>query len=111
MQLGGGSTFIANTVDDSGDGGFGDGLVSGAAGATFKDNTVRGSTGRGIVCTDCVLNGNTIQGNSNFGALLVGDSAYGNNLFTDNNGGNGNAQLSGGVEAGTNVCATNTSCP
>lgn len=40
-----------------------------------------------------------------------GTTAYQGNRFDNNNGGNANPEVSGGVEIGGNVCAGNTTCP
>lgn len=38
-------------------------------------------------------------------------AGYVNNVLNDNNGGNANPQLSGGVQMGTNICGGDTVCP
>jgi hypothetical protein len=38
-------------------------------------------------------------------------SGYANNVLNDNNGGNANPQLFGGVQMGTNICGGDTVCP
>ena len=49
----------------------------------------------------------------NGGVGLTGSigTGYGKNVFTENNGGSANPQVSGGVDLGDNVCGTNTTCP
>ncbi len=55
---------------------------------------------------------NTIaHGHTSFALVLVGPSGYGGNVFTGNNGGNANPQVSGGFELGTNICGSDTVCP
>ena len=49
--------------------------------------------------------------NNSEGLFLGGRSGYRSNTLTDNNGGNGNPQVSSGNELGTNVCGHNTTCP
>lgn len=36
--------------------------------------------------------------------LLAADAGYAQNVVTENNGGNANEQVSGGIEMGPNVC-------
>jgi len=60
------------------------------------------------------VTGNTSVGHAtSFGLALGVGSGYGGNVLTDNNGpvGNNNAQVTGGLQIGTNVCGTDTVCP
>ena len=53
-----------------------------------------------------------MNNNSNVGLLAAAGSGYGQNVLSDNNGGDVNAQVSGaGSEIGVNVCGANTTCP
>jgi len=52
-----------------------------------------------------------IRGNPSSGLTLVGGSGYRSCVLTGNNGGDANAQVSGGFQLGTNVCGTDTTCP
>jgi hypothetical protein len=51
------------------------------------------------------------RGNTSFALVLVGGSGYSGNVFNGNNGGNVNAQASGGFQLGTNICGGDTVCP
>lgn len=51
------------------------------------------------------------RGNTSFGLSLVGGSGYRSNVLTGNNGGDANAQVSGGFQLGSNVCGTDLTCP
>lgn len=51
------------------------------------------------------------RGNTFFGLTLVGGSGYRSNVFTGNNGGDANPQVSGGLQLGSNVCGTDLVCP
>jgi parallel beta-helix repeat protein len=109
--------------------------------ATFSsvvsNNVTEGNRGDGILCfgNGCAVAGNTAKANGNCGIELassgsvVGNTAtentlgmcfndngnspsgYANNVLNDNNGGNANPQLYGGVQMGTNVCGGDTVCP
>ena len=82
--------------------------------------------GQGNIVDGCTVLGNNIgirvfegslvinsiaRGNTIWGLALVGGSGYRSNVFTSNNGGDANAQVSGGLQLGTNVCGTDTTCP
>ena len=57
---------------------------------------------------------NSVKSNGSFGLSFsnaLGFTGYQGNALIDNNGGNANPQVSGGIELGTNLCGTNTSCP
>ncbi|HEX4826211.1 MAG TPA: right-handed parallel beta-helix repeat-containing protein [Candidatus Polarisedimenticolaceae bacterium] len=60
----------------------------------------------GSLVTDSVA-----RGNSSFGLVLNGPSGYRSCVFTSNNGGDANPQVSGGFQLGTNVCGADTVCP
>jgi hypothetical protein len=51
------------------------------------------------------------RGNGSVGLVLIGPGGYRSNVFTGNNGGNANAQVSGGLELGPNVCGLDLVCP
>ncbi len=51
------------------------------------------------------------RGNADVGLALSTSTGYRSNVLTDNNGGNANPQVSGGIEIGANVCGNNTTCP
>jgi len=51
------------------------------------------------------------RGNTSLGLVLVGGSGYRSNVLTGNNGGDANAQVSGGFQLGSNVCGTDLVCP
>jgi hypothetical protein len=80
-----GGTIIGNTVNAN----VGDG-IAGGSGLTVVNNTARSNTGFGI---------------------HIATGGYGGNVLTNNNGGDAHAQVSGGLEIGTNVCGTNLTCP
>ncbi len=50
-------------------------------------------------------------GNQSHGLLLGAGSGYRSNVANDNNGGNANPQVSGGIELGPNICAFDATCP
>lgn len=66
----------------------------------------------GIMCSNCTLIGNVANDNLGVGfADASGVSGYSNNQFNNNNGGNANPQVSGGIEMGINICGADTACP
>jgi parallel beta-helix repeat protein len=108
------------------------GLVVGT-GSVIERSVVFENGGRGIDCNHCVVRGNTVRGNvlegihassgsliesnsvtSNGGvglSLAIGGSGYLQNVLSDNNGGNANPQVSGGIELGKNLCGLDAICP
>jgi hypothetical protein len=52
-----------------------------------------------------------VRGSSSFGLVLAGSSGYRSNVLTGNNGSDAAAQVSGGLQLGTNVCGSDTVCP
>lgn len=55
---------------------------------------------------------NTLRLNSGIGLFSSGGTGFSGNVITGNNGGDANAQTNGGgIQIGTNVCGTNTTCP
>lgn len=80
--------------------------------ATLVGNTVNDNAGIGIEIRGGALRGNTVIDNGSFGLDGEPEVGYGENVFEGNNGGNANAQVTGGgIEIGTNLCGTNTTCP
>jgi len=51
------------------------------------------------------------RGNGGFGLALIGPGGYRSNVFTGNNGGDANVQVSGGLQLGSNVCGLDLVCP
>jgi hypothetical protein len=51
------------------------------------------------------------RGNGAFGLTLIGPGGYRSNVLTGNNGGDANAQVSGGLQLGPNVCGIDLVCP
>lgn len=100
IGAGDGSVVSGNSVDKTSQGpGIGVGN-----GCTVTGNSVR-NCGEGIGAGE----GNTIIGNSvvnciGLGLKLGQSSGYGNNALADNNGGNANPQVSGGIRIDENVC-------
>lgn len=90
------------------------------------DLSVAGAYG---LITGNVVDGNTLDGVRGVGLLLLGNamanngaeginvffggqkSAFARNVLNYNNGGNAEDQTAGGVQIGTNVCASDTTCP
>ena len=69
-------------------------------------NAVGFRVGDGSLVFDSVARSNSIAG------LLAGANAgYRSNVFTLNNGSDAAAQVSGGLQLGTNVCGSDTVCP
>lgn len=106
-------------VEDSrilqnGSGGISFAANDGALGARVVRNTIHGNTYAGVTGAISLLVDNVITSNGNLGAILNYSGSLtgfsGNQLY-DNNGGNGNPQMSGGVSIGTNICGGDTSCP
>jgi len=85
------------------------------ASGTVAGNNSYDNKGLGIqVSSGSLVSNNTASGNDGVGLGGVGTlkSAYSNNVFVDNNGGNTNPQVAGPLlPIGTNLCATNTICP
>ena len=83
--------------------------------ATVTDNVVDGigfANTVGIGCDECVVEKNVVSDWGSFGLSdSSGATAYKGNHFDNNNGGNANPQVSGGLETGANVCGGNTTCP
>jgi len=58
-----------------------------------------------------VIADNLVTENGAEGLVLDSSVGYRSNVIRLNNGGDANPQVSGGIELGLNVCATNTACP
>ena len=81
-------------------------------GSLVRGCTVTGSGSSGIrALGDSTVLGNTVMDNGAVGLTGSIGTGYGKNVFTENNGGSANPQVSGGVDLGDNVCGTNTTCP
>jgi len=74
--------------------------------------TVLNNPGFGMRAFDGSLVVNSVaRGNGGPGLTLVGPGGYRSNVLTGNNGGDANAQASGGLQLGSNVCGTDLVCP
>jgi hypothetical protein len=86
----------------------------GSAGGVVTGNTIVENGNAGVTGAAILVQGNSISGNSAIGLALssgANNSGFTQNVITNNNGGNANAQTSGGKDLGTNVCGTRTTCP
>lgn len=89
----------------------GDGIFVSLGGAVV-DNTVMSNGDNGIRAgAIATVSRNAVGNNTNFGLLLGNTCAYSNNTVFGNNGACPAAQVSGGVEIGTNLCCLDTTCP
>ena len=103
----GGSVVFSSSVNNGNDGIFvgSDGLARGNVAVGNGRNGIRANS-RSLVLD------NTMTKNAITGLNVSSGAGYGNNVISDNNGGNANPQVSGaGVEIGGNVCGVNTVCP
>ncbi len=81
-------------------------------GSLVRGCTVTGSGGGGIrALSRSTVLGNTVMDNGGLGLTGSIATGYGKNVFTENNGGSANPQVSGGVDLGDNVCGFDTTCP
>ena len=90
--------------------GIGDGIdgFPNAQNVTVVNGAVRGMGRRGIdVDRRARIEGVTVENNGGAGIQLIGGSGYTDNVVNNNTGGT----IVGGVEMGTNVCDTDTTCP
>jgi len=69
-----------------------------------------GGNGLRVFDGSLVIN-SVVRGNTGFGLDLIGATGYGSNVLTGNNGGDANAQVSGGFQLGSNVCGSDLVCP
>ena len=89
-------------------------IGAGGDGAIVERNVIRRIGGDGVSGEDLTVTNNAINANDGYGLNLnffAADSGYAGNVINDNNGGNGSAQVSGGVQMGSNVCGGDTTCP
>ena len=101
-----GSVASGNTANSNGIGGIALGF-----GCTVTGNTANNNAGFGISAREgSTVIGNTMRGNQGVGLNLPGGSAsgYATNVLSGNN--NGGAQVSGGLQMGTNIC-NGATCP
>jgi hypothetical protein len=97
------STVSGNTVFINGS----DGIYAGQ-GSTVIGNTAWGNEDDGIATTSgCAVQGNTVRRNLGYGLRLWPTDAYRENVITDNTVGT----VTGGVNAGDNVCNGSLTCP
>jgi len=110
IQTGQGSIVRNNTVADN----HQEGILTNQA-ALVSGNAVFRNDDDGIQISGAgTVTNNTVHSHTNhFGLNLGAGSGYGGNVLRDNNGpaGNNNAQVSGGLQIGTNVCGTDIVCP
>ena len=80
---------------------------------TVTGNNVIYNKGHGIFADKegTVVLRNSVSDNTGFGLRLGPANGYANNVLTNNNGGNANPQVLGGIEIGTNLCGSDTTCP
>jgi parallel beta-helix repeat protein len=105
--LGSGDLVVSNTLwMNSGIG------ISAGSVCVVRENAVSKSGSHGIFAANgCLVTGNTARENGGFGMFLDGDAGFKDNVFTENNGGSANPQVSGGIQLGTNICGGDTICP
>lgn len=96
-------------VNNSINGGVSQGGIV-AHGSTIIGNFVTNAF-HGIVANNSTVIGNTANGNFGRGLSANASTGYKDNQFNNNNGGNANPQVSGGIEIGTNICGGDTTCP
>lgn len=98
---------IDNVAMDNGNDG-----INTRVGSTIKNNIVNNNGYDGIDAhAASLVSENTTRGNGEFGLRLGERVGYTQNVITDNGAGNAYPQVSGGIEMGTNLCGTNTTCP
>jgi hypothetical protein len=87
------------------------GGITTTRGCTVVNNVVNATRGIGIsVGTGSTVIGNTVGFNTGLGMSLAPHAGFGQNVVTNNNGGNANVQVSGGIRMGPNACG-NALCP
>jgi hypothetical protein len=87
---------------------------NGAEGSIVRDSVLRRNGSQGAIGGFSLVEHNAITYNAGRGITVGyddGNTAVSGNQFSNNNGGNGNDQLSGGFITGTNVCGNSTTCP
>ena len=103
IRPGSGSTVSGNTANDNGD--FG---IFAGSGSTVSGNTAIDNVGGGIFASSgSTIQRNTVDSNGGFGLFLKLTAGYRENVITDNTLGT----VSGGVNAGGNVCNGSLTCP
>jgi hypothetical protein len=60
---------------------------------------------------DSMIIDSVAENNSSVGLALDSNTGYRGNMVGNNNGGNANAQISGGVDLGGNLCGGDATCP
>ena len=88
------------------------GGIQAARGCIVANNNVNANGGIGISggTTGMTVIGNIVNANVQLGMALPADAGYAQNVVTQNNGGNTQVQVSGGIQMGPNVCG-NALCP
>lgn len=80
-------------------------------GCTVVNNIVNVNRSIGISAGDgSTVIGNTVRSNLGVGMALAGNVGYVHNVATNNNGGNLNPQVTGGIQMGGNICGS-ALCP
>lgn len=103
IAAGAGSTVADNAAFGNG----GDGLNV-ALGSTVSNNAAYDNVGDGIQTGNaCVVKGNAVRANGGFGLNLASHTGYRENVVSLNSGGT----VSGGTNAGENVCNGSLTCP
>lgn len=95
-------------------GSYGIDLAFSTAYGLITGNVVEGNASAGVYGLGLLLLDNAIANNGSvgIGANFAGQkAALSRNVLDYNNGGNTEIQTSGGVEIGTNVCGSDTTCP
>lgn len=100
-----GGPITGNTASNNGDRGIA------GVNATVVNNTANENGAAGILAQSSTVLENTAIGNGGVGLDLDGFSGYASNVLNENNGGNANPPVEGGIEIGTNVCGGDTICP
>ncbi len=110
---GGGAGIVCGSScvieNNSVSGNSGDGI---SAAGLIHGNTVDGNTGNGITSNGITaganssITGNEVSGNTSIGIAMQPKDGFSNNVISS-----GATTISGGVDAGGNVCNGSTSCP
>lgn len=102
----GGSTILDSVVNKNGE----DGILAGSN-CLIQGNLVSGNGRYGVAPGDAsTIIGNTVTSNADFGLLLMSSTGYTQNVIANNKTISG-PQVSGGLQMGTNVCGSDTTCP
>ncbi|MEZ4334091.1 MAG: right-handed parallel beta-helix repeat-containing protein [Myxococcota bacterium] len=105
VSIDGGATVVHNAVASNGGDGIRVGQRSGVIG-----NAVNANAGDGIEAgAACNVRENTVTGNAMTGLNLTPTVVYSQNLIVG--GGAGSTTVSGGVDAGDNLCGATIGCP